>query len=255
MTSGPGTGKRAYGRAVTIAYDEELPGTHRGASGGARPPRRDRSDEAARGRRGGAGRLRGRGGPGGSGARRRMDRRSGLTPEPGLDGRMVDVPGGAAFLVVSQGISPPRGAAQWALPGGRLDPEENAVEAALRELDEEGRRETPDSAVLGLLDDYPTRSGYGITPVVIWGGGRLDLRPSPDEVVAAYRGGAASVAARGFAPVHHHSGESASGGADPVGQRPDPRTDRCGAAAVAVAGPGGPHRSGRRTEQPVFAWK
>ena len=45
------------------------------------------------------------------------------------------------------------------------------------------------SAVLGLLDDYPTRSGYVITPVVIWGGGRLDPRPAPDEVVAVYRVG------------------------------------------------------------------
>ena len=45
------------------------------------------------------------------------------------------------------------------------------------------------SDVLGLLDDYPTRSGYVITPVVIWGGGRLDLRPAPDEVVAVYRVG------------------------------------------------------------------
>jgi hypothetical protein len=43
--------------------------------------------------------------------------------------------------------------------------------------------------VLGLLDDYPTRSGYVITPVVIWGGGRLDPRPAPVEVVAVYRVG------------------------------------------------------------------
>ncbi|MDT7737873.1 MAG: hypothetical protein QOK09_1242, partial [Mycobacterium sp.] len=44
-------------------------------------------------------------------------------------------------------------------------------------------------AVLGLLDDYPTRSGYVITPVVLWGGGRLDPQPAPDEVVAVYRVG------------------------------------------------------------------
>ena len=43
--------------------------------------------------------------------------------------------------------------------------------------------------MLGLLDDYPTRSGYVITPVVLWGGGRLDLRPEPGEVLAAYRVG------------------------------------------------------------------
>ena len=47
----------------------------------------------------------------------------------------------------------------------------------------------PDESVLGLLDDYATRSGYVITPVVMWGGGRLDPQPSPDEVLAVYRVG------------------------------------------------------------------
>ncbi|CAJ1500583.1 CoA pyrophosphatase [[Mycobacterium] kokjensenii] len=110
-------------------------------------------------------------------------------PEAGLDGRMVDVSGGAAFLLCRRASRLRSHAAQWALPGGRLDPGETAVQAALRELDEEVGIRLPDSAVLGLLDDYPTRSGYVISPVVIWGGGRLDLRPAPDEVVAAYRVG------------------------------------------------------------------
>jgi 8-oxo-dGTP pyrophosphatase MutT (NUDIX family) len=106
-----------------------------------------------------------------------------------LDGRMVDVSGGAAFLLCRRASRLSSHAAQWALPGGRVDPGEIAVDAALRELDEEVGITLPDSAVLGLLDDYPTRSGYVITPVVIWGGGRLDPRPAPDEVVAVYRVG------------------------------------------------------------------
>ncbi|MHA0289772.1 NUDIX hydrolase [Mycobacterium sp. C3-094] len=106
-----------------------------------------------------------------------------------LDGRMVDVSGGAAFLLCRRASRLSTHAAQWALPGGRLDPGETAVDAALRELDEEVGVALPDDAVLGLLDDYPTRSGYVITPVVVWGGGRLDLRPAPDEVVAVYRVG------------------------------------------------------------------
>lgn len=109
--------------------------------------------------------------------------------EEGLDGRMVDVSGGAAFLLCRRASRLSSHAAQWALPGGRLDPGETAVDAALRELDEELAIALPESAVLGLLDDYPTRSGYVITPVVIWGGGRLDPRPAPDEVAAVYRVG------------------------------------------------------------------
>lgn len=110
-------------------------------------------------------------------------------PDAGLDGRMVDVSGGAAFFLCRRASRLSSHAAQWALPGGRLDPGESAVEAALRELDEEVGVTLAETAVLGLLDDYPTRSGYVITPVVMWGGGRLDPQPSPDEVVAVYRVG------------------------------------------------------------------
>lgn len=106
-----------------------------------------------------------------------------------LDGRMVDVSGGAAFLLCRRTSRLSSHAAQWALPGGRVDPGENVVDAALRELDEEVGVSLSDSTVLGLLDDYPTRSGYVITPVVLWGGGRLDLHPAPAEVEAVYRVG------------------------------------------------------------------
>lgn len=72
--------------------------------------------------------------------------------------------------------------AQWALPGGRVDTGEAAAAAALRELEEEIALALPADSVLGALDDYVTRSGYVITPIVIWGGRVAGLRPNPDEV-------------------------------------------------------------------------
>lgn len=73
---------------------------------------------------------------------------------------------------------------QWALPGGRIDPGETPVVCVLRELSEEiGLQLTPDD-VLATLDDYPTRSGYLITPVVIWGGHHPPLRLNPEEVAS-----------------------------------------------------------------------
>lgn len=107
----------------------------------------------------------------------------------GLDGRMVGVSGGAAFLLCRRSAGLTRHASQWALPGGRLDQDETPVEAALRELDEELGVQLGADAVLGLLDDYATRSGFVITPVVLWGRGHLELRPDPGEVLAAYRVG------------------------------------------------------------------
>jgi 8-oxo-dGTP pyrophosphatase MutT (NUDIX family) len=76
---------------------------------------------------------------------------------------------------------------QWALPGGRIDDDESVEQAALRELHEEVGLSLDADLVLGRLDDYSTRSGYRITPVVIWAGHVVDaMRPNPDEVAAVH---------------------------------------------------------------------
>jgi len=99
---------------------------------------------------------------------------------------IVESDGHAAFLLCRRAARMNRHAFQWALPGGRIDEGESAIDAARRELHEELGIDLPPESVLGLLDDYPTRSGYVISPVVLWGDSS-DLVVAPDEVHAVYR--------------------------------------------------------------------
>jgi len=94
---------------------------------------------------------------------------------------------GTALLLTLRAAGLRAHRSQWALPGGRCDAGETAVDAALRELREElGLAVGPDE-VLGLLDDYPTRSGYLITPVVVWVADSAALSPNPAEVASVHR--------------------------------------------------------------------
>ena len=76
---------------------------------------------------------------------------------------------------------------QFALPGGKLHSGESAEAGALRELSEELGLVAGGDAILGRLDDFDTRSGFTITPVVMWSRAAVaELRPSPAEVAELF---------------------------------------------------------------------
>jgi 8-oxo-dGTP pyrophosphatase MutT (NUDIX family) len=174
------------------------------------------------------------------------------SPDAGLG--QVRTADEAAFVLTRRASKMRNHAGQWALPGGRLDAGESPQQAALRELHEEVGLELPESAVLGCLDDYASRSGYLITPVVIWAGSGAALVPNPDEVARAYR-----IALRQIL-----SPQAVDFITIPESDRPVVRLaingDRIHAPTAAVLYQFAELAQGRTTrvhhlEQPVFAWK
>lgn len=96
---------------------------------------------------------------------------------------VVPTTGGAAGFILTRRTRGMRShSAQYALPGGRVDPGETAEITARRELSEEVGVVAPPASVLGLLDDYRTRSGYLITPVVVWVDSMSGMQAQPSEV-------------------------------------------------------------------------
>ena len=97
---------------------------------------------------------------------------------------VVQDDGALAVLITQRADTLRSHAGQWALPGGRHEPGESAEDAARRELHEETGVSVGAGDVLGLLDDYATRSGYLITPVVVWGGPADPAMRGPESEVA-----------------------------------------------------------------------
>ena len=95
--------------------------------------------------------------------------------------------GQAAYLLTTRAASLSSHAGQRAYPGGRVDCGETAEQAALRELHEEVGLALDGGSVLGRLDDYPTRSGFVISPFVVWGGKDVELVANPAEVELIHR--------------------------------------------------------------------
>jgi 8-oxo-dGTP pyrophosphatase MutT (NUDIX family) len=93
---------------------------------------------------------------------------------------------GAAVLMTRRSDSLASHTGQIAFAGGRLDPGETAVQAALREAWEEVALDPAQVQVLGLGDAYETGTGFLVTPVVGWLEQSPSTRPSPDEVAEVF---------------------------------------------------------------------
>ncbi|KAB2919219.1 MAG: CoA pyrophosphatase [Hyphomicrobiaceae bacterium] len=163
-------------------------------------------------------------------------------------------PNQTAFLLTQRSTRLRAHGGQWALPGGRCDPGEPAMEAALRELDEEIALRLRPKDVLGTLDDYPTRSGYLITPVVVWAGPSPRLHLNPKEVASVHRIPLADIMRPGSVSFH-------------TIPESDRRVIRMHIGGTSLHAPTGAViyqfreiLAGRNTrvdqlEQPVFAWR
>lgn len=93
---------------------------------------------------------------------------------------------GATVLMTRRSDSLASHTGQIAFPGGRLDPGETAVEAALREAFEEVALDPSVVEVLGVGDAYETGTGFLVTPVVGWLTEPPSVTASPDEVAEVF---------------------------------------------------------------------
>lgn len=111
---------------------------------------------------------------------------------PGREGRstpaavlvpLVNRPDGLTVLLTQRSASLPDHPGQVSFPGGRLDPgDATAVDAALREAQEEVGMPPQCVTVLGQLATYETVTGYSVTPIVGWVEPPFPVVPDPVEV-------------------------------------------------------------------------
>jgi 8-oxo-dGTP pyrophosphatase MutT (NUDIX family) len=108
---------------------------------------------------------------------------SGISGMPAFDTHQND----AALLLTKRSSKLRRHAGQWALPGGRVDQGETLEQTAIREMREEIGLSLDESHIVGRLDDFETRSGFIMTPVIFWAGQLSALTPDYDEVDSIHR--------------------------------------------------------------------
>src|SRR5690606_4103734 len=99
---------------------------------------------------------------------------------------IVDLPDGPRLLLTRRADTLASHTGQIAFPGGRLDPGETAVEAALREAWEEVGLDAHFVEPLGLSDAYETGTGFLVTPIVAWVRPGFSLVPNPGEVAEVF---------------------------------------------------------------------
>lgn len=182
-----------------------------------------------------------------------------LSDAPGFEredftGFVDGTAGGASLLLTRRGGHLSAHARQWAFPGGRIDGDETPLEAAMREAEEEVGIDLSPDDLLGRLDDFPTRSGYIMSPFVFWLSDQ-DPVANPDEVASVHRIGLHEIQ-REDSPRLYEIPESDR----PVLQVPiggDGIFAPTGAIIYQFRAVGLEARSIRvdEYEQPVFAWK
>lgn len=99
---------------------------------------------------------------------------------------VLDAAEGPRLLFTVRSASLRSHANQVAFPGGRLEPGEDSVRAALRETHEEVGLAIEPSNVLGELGDHPSPFGFVATPVVARVPWPQPLAPDPGEVAATF---------------------------------------------------------------------
>jgi 8-oxo-dGTP pyrophosphatase MutT (NUDIX family) len=95
-------------------------------------------------------------------------------------------PEGLTVLLTRRSDSLSSHKGQIAFPGGRLDPGEGPVEAALREADEEIGLAPAFVEPLGLSNRYETVTGYVVTPVISFVREGFSLQLNPAEVAEVF---------------------------------------------------------------------